>query len=67
MPYLEDITEETERIAAEGAIKYMGLEEGTPLRDIRIDTVFFGSCTNSRIEDMRAAAGLADAISPRAG
>nr|WP_141330195.1 3-isopropylmalate dehydratase large subunit [Corynebacterium variabile] len=56
VPYLEDITEETERIAAEGAIKYMGLEEGTPLRDIRIDTVFFGSCTNSRIEDMRAAA-----------
>jgi 3-isopropylmalate/(R)-2-methylmalate dehydratase large subunit len=56
VPYLEDITDETERIAAEGAIRYMGLEEGTPLRDISIDTVFFGSCTNSRIEDMRAAA-----------
>ncbi len=56
MPYLEDITDETERVAAEAAITYMGLEQGTPLRDIAIDTVFLGSCTNSRIEDIRAAA-----------
>ncbi|MGP9724744.1 3-isopropylmalate dehydratase large subunit [Corynebacterium sp. AOP40-9SA-29] len=58
VPYLEDITDETERIAAESAIEYMGLEQGTPLREIGIDTVFLGSCTNSRIEDLRAAADV---------
>jgi len=56
-----------DREAAERALEYMGLQAGTPMREIRVDTVFLGSCTNSRIEDLRAAAAVLEGRHVREG
>jgi 3-isopropylmalate/(R)-2-methylmalate dehydratase large subunit len=50
--------DDEDRIAVAKALEYMGLAPGTPLKDVRVDTVFLGSCTNGRIEDLRAAAAV---------
>ncbi|MCU0264609.1 MAG: 3-isopropylmalate dehydratase large subunit [Actinomycetia bacterium] len=52
------LTDASERAAAERALEYMGLTAGRPMRDIAVDTVFVGSCTNGRLEDLRSAADV---------
>ncbi len=58
VPSPDDAADEVERVAIERALEYMALTPGTPIREIPVDTVFVGSCTNGRIEDLRAAASI---------
>jgi 3-isopropylmalate/(R)-2-methylmalate dehydratase large subunit len=59
VPSPSDYKDATDQKTAASALEYMGLKAGTPIEEIKLDRVFIGSCTNSRIEDLRAAAAVA--------
>ena len=67
VPEPSSFEDPVDRETAARALEYMGLAGGTPIRDIAVDTVFIGSCTNGRIEDLRAAAGVLEGRTVRPG
>lgn len=66
VPDPASISEATKKASMERSLKYMGLEPGTKMEDVKIDKVFIGSCTNARIEDLRSAARVIIAAGPSA-
>ncbi len=67
VPRPQDIADENKRRAAESSLAYMGLKGGEKITDIRLDRVFIGSCTNARIEDLRAVARVVEGKQVNAG